>query len=72
MITAVAIMPLADAAHQLVNTVFPLAFAPVFRTIEVIRRASIQPARRGFGSALIGVSLPRQQVKPRCVAPRVV
>ena len=55
MVTAVAIVPLAYAAHELVNAVFALAFAPVFGAVGVI--VALRQPRNAVGWLLIGVAL---------------
>jgi hypothetical protein len=55
LILAVAIVPLAYAAHELVDAVFPIAFAPVFGAVGVI--VALRQPRNAVGWMLVGVAL---------------
>ena len=51
----VAIVPLAFAAHQPINSVFPIAFAPAFGAVGVI--VALRQRRNPIGWMLLGVAL---------------
>ena len=55
MLAAVTIVPLAYAAHELVDAAFPIAFAPVFGAVGVI--IALRQPRNAVGWLLIGVAL---------------
>jgi hypothetical protein len=55
LVAAVAIVPLAYAAHELIDAVFPIAFAPVFGAVGVI--VALREPRNAVGWMLIGVAL---------------
>jgi hypothetical protein len=55
LVTAVAIVPLAYAANELVDAVFPIAFAPVFGAVGAL--VAFRQPRNAVGWMLIGVAL---------------